>query len=259
MISGAPVNVERTLGVDAQDVVAARQDGNLYRYAGSGSTSLMPAELIGTQWTGLKAGFLADWNNDDALDIVAQWTDGRLSVYPGFAGRGGYGGAPISLGTGWKDWTLTVGSWRKSDARPSIVGYDPAGRLFHISNPSGTSLGARVQIGTGWAGLDIAQMDFDKDSNMDLLAKNSAGDLLLYRSNGSGALVQEAPGIVGTGWNVVNSYGAIRGFAGVGSTGILARTTGGDLRYYPVGQNRSWGSPTKVGTGWGRLRILAPA
>lgn len=257
VISGAPVNVEATLGVDTQDVVAARQDGNLYRYPGSGSTSLLPAELIGVQWTGLKAGFLTDWNKDGALDILAQWNDGRLSVYPGFKGRG-YG-APISLGTGWKDWTLTVGSWKKSDARPSIVGYDPSGRLFHISNPSGAGLGARVQIGTGWSGLSIIQVDFDKDSNMDLLAKNTAGELVLYRSNGSGSFVQEPANTVGVGWNVINSYGAIRGFAGAGSTGILARTTGGDLRYYPLGQKGSWGTPTRVGTDWGALKIFTPA
>ncbi|MNI90964.1 hypothetical protein D3C73_1485600 [compost metagenome] len=94
---------------------------------------------------------------------------------------------------------------------------------------------------------------------MDLLAKNAAGDLVLYRSTGSGTLIQEAPDTLGVGWNVINSFGAIRGFAGAGSSGILARTTGGDLRYYPVGQNRSWGTPTRIGTDWGGLRILAPA
>ncbi|MFE4197830.1 GH25 family lysozyme [Paenarthrobacter sp. NPDC056912] len=257
VISNAPINVDTTLGVDTADILAVRADGNLYRYPATGSASLQPAELIGTQWTALKAGFLTDWNGDGALDIVAQWTDGKLNVYPATAGN--RFGSPISLGTGWKDWTLTVGSWKKSDARPGIVGYDSAGRLFYINNPSGKALGTRVQIGTGWTGLDIAQMDFDKDSNRDLLAKTAGGDLRLYRSNGSGAFVQESPGLVGVGWNVISSFGSVDEFAGSGSTGIIARTTGGDLRYYPVGQNRAWGSPVSVGTGWNSLNILTPA
>ena len=257
LIGGAPVNVEATLGVDEPDVLAIRQDGNLYRYAGSGSGGLTSPELIGKQWTGLKAGFLTDWNGDGALDILAQWSDGRLTLYPGFKGAGF--GSPISLGTGWQDWTLTVGTWKKSDPRPSIVGYDPAGRLFQIGNPSGGALGTRTQIGTGWSGLDIVQMDFDKDSNADLLAKTASGDLMLYRSTGTGSFIPEAPATIGTGWNVINSFGAIRGFAGAGSTGIIGRTTGGELRYYPVGPNRAWGPTSVIGSGWTGLKILSPA
>ncbi|MCR1161293.1 lysozyme [Paenarthrobacter sp. UW852] len=257
LISGAPVDVASTLGVDAADVLAVRTDGNLYRYAATGSTSLLGAERIGTQWTGLKAGFLTDWNGDGALDILAQWSDGRLNVYPGLKGSGF--GSPISLGTGWKDWTLTVGSWKKSDALPGITGYDPSGRMFYISNPNGNGLGPRVQIGTGWGGLEILQMDFDKDSNADLLAKGSNGDLRLYRSNGSGSFIQESPSVIGVGWDAISSFGAVKGFAGTGTSGIIARTTTGDLRYYPVGQNRAWGQPSTVGTGWNGLTIFRPA
>jgi hypothetical protein len=102
-------------------------------------------------------------------------------------------------------------------------------------------------------------MDFDKDSNADLLAKNAQGDLKLYRSNGTGNFVQEAADVVGTGWNIISSFGAVRGFAGDGSSGVIARTTAGELRYYPVGSNRSWGTPSRIGTGWNTLTILAPA
>jgi len=102
-------------------------------------------------------------------------------------------------------------------------------------------------------------MDFDKDSNADLLAKTASGDLMLYRSTGTGSFIPEAPATIGTGWNVINSFGAIRGFAGAGSTGIIGRTTGGELRYYPVGQNRAWGPTSVIGSGWTGLKILSPA
>ncbi|MGR0159522.1 GH25 family lysozyme [Paenarthrobacter nitroguajacolicus] len=256
LVSGVSLDVETTLGIDQEDVLAVR-DANLYRYPGSGTTALLPEDLIGTGWSGLNAGFVTDWNGDGALDIVAQWSDGRLNVYPGRSGSGF--GSAISLGSNWKGWTLSVGTWKKADAYPGIVGYDTTGRLFYFSNPAGKTVGTGVSIGVGWTGLEIVQMDFDKDSNADLLAKNGAGDLKLYRSNGTGNLMPESPGLVGTGWNIISSFGAVRGFAGADTSGIIAKTTIGELRYYPVGSNRSWGSPTRIGTGWNGLTIFAPA
>ncbi|MFI2563236.1 GH25 family lysozyme [Paenarthrobacter sp. NPDC018779] len=257
LISGAPLDVESTLGIDEEDILAVRPDANLYRYPGTGTTALLPEDLVGTGWAGLQAGFVTDWNGDGALDIVAQWSDGRLSVYPGRSGSGF--SAPISLGSNWKNWTLTVGTWKKADANPSIVGYDANGRLYYFANPSGKTVSTGVSIGVGWSGLDIVQMDFDKDSNADLVAKTPTGDLKLYRSNGTGNFIAETPRVVGTGWDVISSFGAIRSFAGAGSTGIIGRTTGGELRYYPVGSNSTWGTPSRVGTGWNGLTILAPA
>lgn len=257
LISGAPLDVESTLGIDQEDVLAVRPDANLYRYPGTGTTALLPEDLIGTGWAGLKAGFVTDWNRDGALDIVAQWSDGRLNVYPGRTGSGF--GAPIALGSNWRDWTLTVGTWKKADAHPGIVGYDGSGRLYYFNNPSGRTVSTGVAIGAGWTGLAIVHMDFDKDSNADLLAKTGTGELKLYRSNGLGNFIQEAPAVVGTGWNVISSYGSVRGFAGAGSTGIIARTTSGELKYYPVGSNRTWGTVSRIGTGWNGLNILAPA
>ncbi|NWL28172.1 lysozyme [Paenarthrobacter ureafaciens] len=257
LISGAALDVETTQGLDEEDVLAVRPDANLYRYQGTGSTALSPQDLIGTGWSGLKAGFVTDWNKDGALDIVAQWSDGRLTVYPGRNGSGF--GDPISLGSNWKSWTLTVGSWKKADPYPGIVGYDATGRLHYFRNPGGKTVSTGVSIGIGWSGLDIAQLDFDKDSNADLLAKTPSGDLKLYRSNGAGAFVTEAPRVVGTGWDIISSYSGVRSFAGAGSTGIIARTTDGQLRYYPVGAKGSWGTPSRIGTGWNGLTIFSAA
>ncbi|MFP3527158.1 hypothetical protein SB912_32175, partial [Pantoea sp. SIMBA_072] len=80
-------------------------------------------------------------------------------------------------------WTLTVGTWKTTDGHPGIVGYDSTGRLFYFNNLSGGTVSAGIAIGVGWTGLDIVQMDFDKDSKPDLLAKTRTGDLKLYRSN----------------------------------------------------------------------------
>ncbi|MCU6480613.1 VCBS repeat-containing protein [Arthrobacter sp. A2-55] len=33
-----------------------------------------------------------------------------------------------------------------------------------------------MAIGTGWTGLGLTMFDFDKDGNLDLLAKNAAGE-----------------------------------------------------------------------------------
>ena len=235
LISGAALDVDSTLGIDSEDLLAVRPDANLYRYPGTGTTALLPRGP-GRDPAGpaLKAGFVTDWNGDGALDIVAQWSDGRLNVYPGKNGKGF--GTPFSLGSNWKGWTLTVGTWKKADAHPGIVGYDSTGRMYYFNNPSGKTVSNGVSIGTGWTGLDIVQMDFDKDSNPDLLAKTSTGDLKLYRSNGTGNFLAGAATLVGTGWNVISSFSAVRGFAGAGSTGIIARTTIGELGTTPWGE-----------------------
>ncbi|MCU6480614.1 hypothetical protein [Arthrobacter sp. A2-55] len=63
-------------------------------------------EVIGSGWTGLKTGFITDWNSDGIQDIVARTTDGHLDVYLG--STSGYL-PPISLGSNWQDWTLILG------------------------------------------------------------------------------------------------------------------------------------------------------
>ena len=195
---------------------------------------------------------MTDWNSDGVLDIVAQWKDGRLTYYPGKPGSG-FGPAQ-AIGTGWGSYNVTVGHWRNSDQFPGILAYDAAGTLWYYPNTAGSALSARIKAGTGWGGLYLTMTDFDQDGNQDLLAKRSDGNLLLYRSTGTGGFVSEARPAVGAGWNAINSITSVAGFT-TGSSGLMTRLTDGRLARYPFSRG-TWGARTIVGAGWGGYNIF---
>ncbi|WP_410556689.1 FG-GAP repeat domain-containing protein [Arthrobacter globiformis] len=236
----------------AADVVAAGPDGTLWNYPATGTGGLQTRVKIGVGWSGLAKGFVADWNSDGTFDIIAQWKDGRLSFYPGRA-TGGFAPAR-AIGTGWGSFHVTVGNWRNSDQHPGILAYDAAGTLWYYGNSAGASLSPRVKAGTGWGGLYLTMTDFDQDGSQDILAKRSDGNLVLYRSNGTGGFVSEARRTVGTGWNSINSITAVEGFT-TGSSGLIARLTDGRLAHYPFSHG-TWGARTIFGAGWSTYNLF---
>ena len=91
---------------------------------------------------------------------------------------------------------------------------------------------------------------------MDIVAQTPDGELWLYRSSGEGALLDAPPQIIGNGWHVMTGMLPTSGFAGANTTGIIGRTPEGDLRYYPMGDNLEWGTPTIVGRGWNGFTLF---
>ncbi|MBT2515825.1 VCBS repeat-containing protein [Streptomyces sp. ISL-90] len=227
-----------------------------YRATGSGSLSSEP-EVVGTGFSSLKSFFVTDWNNDDTQDLIKQWADGRLEYSQGDP-DGGYA-LPVQIGVGWQGLSITIGPWKTADAFPSIVAMNVAGDLYHFANPTGGSLEPGTLIGTGWSGLGITQIDFDQDGKQDILAKTADGALRLYRSNGAGAFITETRATVGTGWTIINSISPSHGFTGAGSTGLMARTTTGALKYYPIQAGGVWGTTVTLPQDWtGRLFAGVP-
>lgn len=237
------------------DLVAADSTGTLWNYPASYLNGFRPRARLGAGWAGLKAGFNTDWNADGYQDILAQWNDGRLTLYRGL--RGGGFQAPITLGRGWAAHEITVGVWLRGSRFPSVVAKDSAGTLWHYANTNGGSLSSlRVsRIGGGWQDLHIMQADWDRNGNQDLLAVKPNGQLVLYRSSGSGVFVNEARRVIGSGWRSLDSFAAVSGFQGPGSYGLRARSSTGQLLYYPMLGN-SWGKASTIGQGWQTYRIL---
>lgn len=254
LISGAALPSEPSQELNPADIISANPTFDLLRYRSTGSGALIDGEPIGTGWAGLRTGFVTDWDADGVQDLVAHWSDGRLSMYAG--AKGGGFSSPISLGSEWKGWTLAVGSWANSERFPALIGYDDQGRLFRFLNLGGRSVSEGTQIGIGWTGLGIVLADLDKDARTDIVAETPTGALRLYRSNGEGAFIDEPPKIIGSGWHVMTGMLPTSGFAGANTAGIMGRTEEGDLRYYPMGDNLVWGTPTIVGRGWNGFTLF---
>ncbi|MBT2519694.1 PKD domain-containing protein [Arthrobacter sp. ISL-28] len=235
------------------DIVAAGSDGVLWNYRADGGGGLQPPVSIGSGWSGLKNGFVTDWNQDGVFDLIAQWTDGRMSYYEGLAAGGLAAGETI--GSGWSNFQVTVGHWRTTDEYPSVVAYDAAGTLWHYPHTTGTTFGSRAKIGTGWSGLYTTMADYDQDGAQDILAKRSDGSLVLYRSTGAGSFQPGTPPVIGNGWNSINSITKLEGYQGPGSYGLMGRFTDGRLAYYPI-LNGTWGTRTMEGSGWGPYNIF---
>jgi len=236
------------------DVVAADAGGALWDYPATGTGSLGARKQIGQGWTGLRSINVIDWNADGVLDVVAQWTSGRVNVYLGVA-SGGFSAGPVLAASGWGGYQLTIGYWLSSSYFPQVLTRDDAGNLAIWRNSSGGVVSAGSKIGGGWSNLNLTMVDFDGDGNQDILAQDSAGTMREYRSNGSGSFVAETRPTVGTSWNQMTSVTVTFSFKGYAATGIMARTRDGYLRYYPVPGNSSWGASTVIGSSWGGFLI----
>ncbi len=197
---------------------------------------------------------MIDWNADGVLDLIAQWTAGRVAVYLGVA-AGGFSTGPVLASSGWGGYQLTVGYWLSGSYFPQILTRDDAGNLMFWRNSSGGGVGAASQIGNGWSNLNLTMVDFDGDGKEDILAQDAAGALRQYRSNGAGAFISEARRTIGSGWNQMTSVTVTFAFKGYAATGIMARTKDGTLKYFPVPGNSTWGASSVIGTGWGGFLI----
>ncbi|MDP9692716.1 UNVERIFIED_ORG: GH25 family lysozyme M1 (1,4-beta-N-acetylmuramidase) [Arthrobacter globiformis] len=231
------------------DVVAADASGILWDYPATGSATFRARKQIGQGWTNLRSINVIDWNADGVLDIVAQWKSGRVNVYVGVA-SGGFSTGPVLAESGWSNYQLTIGYWLNSSYYPHIITRDDAGMLRLWRNTSGSSVSAGTTLGQGWSGLNLTMIDFDGDGNQDILAQDLSGALRLYRSNGAGSFLTEVRKTVGSGWHKMTSVTVTTNFKGAGTNGLLARNTSGQLYYYPVPGNGTWGVSTALGAGW---------
>ncbi|GGC87255.1 hypothetical protein GCM10011512_12720 [Tersicoccus solisilvae] len=238
------------------DVVAADTAGNLWNYPATGRGTVSTRYRISTGWATARSVTVIDWNNDGVLDLLGQWRSGSLTVYPGKK-TGGFGAATYLIrGGGIAGAQLTVGYWIASSAYPQVLARNSNGTmtLWRWSN------GGLVQggsLGAGWTGFDTVMIDFDGDGLEDLLARHPrTGGLYVYRGNGTGGFLnRSAPRYVGGSWNIASSISVLSNFSGAGSMGLAVRVKGGNLRYYAVPGNGTWGSVSTFGTGWNSYNI----
>jgi GH25 family lysozyme M1 (1,4-beta-N-acetylmuramidase) len=236
------------------DVVAADSSGVLWDYPATGNGTFRTRKQIGVGWSGLRSINAIDWNADGVLDLIAQWKTGRVNIYLGIA-AGGFATGPVLAASGWGNYQLTVGYWFNSSYYPQIISRDDSGVLRLWQNNSGAGVSGGTTIGQGWGGLNLTMIDFDGDGNQDVLAQRPGGEMLLYRTNGSGAFIAEARRTIGSGWHNMTSVTVTTNFKGAGTNGLMARNTDGQLYYYPVPGNSAWGPVSAIGAGWNNYLI----
>ncbi len=137
------------------------------------------------------------------------------------------------------------------DGNPDVLVRTAEGRLLMYAGDGASGWSnAGVTIGSGWSVMDhvFRVGDFSGDRNPDVMARDEAGQLHLYRGDGAGGWI--GWGVVGSDWGRMTAIIGPGDFSGDGQVDVLARDAAGDLWLYPGDGAGGFGATTKVGEGW---------
>jgi hypothetical protein len=103
--------------------------------------------------------------------------------------------------------------------------------------------------------------NWNGDQNESVFARDSAGALFNYRTDGFGNFLGGAGEQIGSGWNQFNQIMVTNDWIGNGKPNLIGRKANGELWLYNSDGAGGWTNPhgTKIGTGWGVFNtILTP-
>ncbi|MFC9352441.1 CAP domain-containing protein [Arthrobacter sp. NPDC057013] len=217
----------------AGDIVSLDSAGQLINRPALGAGQFGPPETIGSGFAAARQVFVTDWDRDGVYDVLVQWSDGRLTLYPGQLAGGFL--PPVTLGqSGWAGMTLAVGGWCSTNRLPELLALDSDSNLWLYPNRGTGDLVQRTLIASGVDATRLAMADYDGDGFQDLLARQGDGNVLLYRGSGGPSPKAEARTLVASGWGDVTAVRALHGVTGAYSTGLVLQRTGqaGPVQYW---------------------------
>jgi hypothetical protein len=187
-------------------------------------------------------------------------TKGDLWLIPGIRSThdSAYYAPRHLVGGGWSGYTaLTSLAPQKSDASGDLVARDKSGVLWLYSdtrNPAGGYFGSRTRVGAGWNIYNTlaGTGDVTGDGKADLLARDTSGELWLYRGTGDPTRPFEPRIAVGPGWNTYTALTHAGDVTGDGKADLIARDSAGGLWLYPGSGKSSvpYARRVAVGPGW---------
>ncbi|MFG3494275.1 FG-GAP-like repeat-containing protein [Streptomyces sp. NPDC047928] len=195
-------------GDECNDTLGRRPNGELVRLSGDCHTGQIfspyqPVKVIGTgwnQWNVLMSP--GDMTGDGRPDLVVRRAStGDVYLY---ADNGaGALRAGRKIGAAWTSYRAVFGAGDLSgDGIADVLAVDRNNALWRYDGSATGGLRPRVAVyGTGWAqGRDafVGVGDLNKDGIVDLITRNTAGDLLRNYGNGSGGFRSTVR--IGTGW-----------------------------------------------------------
>jgi hypothetical protein len=150
-------------------------------------------------------------------------------------------------------WDPTCASPKTWDAQVNgtyvfnVRGTDAAGNVSALASRT-------VQIGTTVTAPTTRLQDFNSDGKADLVSRDTAGVLWLYRGNGTGGFLAKTK--IGTGWNSMTAIISTGDFNGDRKADVVARTSTGLLYLYKGNGAGGFSTKIQIGTGWNSFNSL---
>ncbi|MEV7674408.1 VCBS repeat-containing protein [Streptomyces sp. NPDC088752] len=213
-----------------EGMLARDKAGSLFWYNTLGTGLLSPRDQLGENGAALGAT-LFEVNSLDRDPI----SDTLQIFQGGLYGPNGY------LGNGWGSINLIAGPGDlNGDGTGDFVARDKSGVLWlYRSNYDGTALHKRLKVGGGWDAYTsiVGSGDYTADGLNDLVARDKAGTLWLYKGTGKESYPFGARTKIGSGWNSYAKLAAPGDITGDGKGDLVAVNSGGELfRYSGTGE-----------------------
>ncbi len=188
---------------DGKPDLAGITSGGELRYrrnlSTSGSVSFASsATLVTSGWSTVQHFFAGDFDGDGRTDLTGRDSD----TYYVWRLTGTAGSAPTvsttALGTGYGVYTRFASLLDYDrDGKVDIAGFAADGGLSvrrNTSTAGSPSVAASAYVSGGWNVVDVVlAADFDKDSAVDLVGRDTSGVLFVWQGTGRPGLVQFGP------------------------------------------------------------------
>ncbi|MFI8917322.1 FG-GAP repeat domain-containing protein [Streptomyces sp. NPDC053513] len=191
-------------------------------------------------------------------DLVARDATGGLWYYDRQYVTGKPYASRVKVGGGWNIYDQITGAGDLDrDGFMDLLARDKAGALW-LYQGTGSFTGARfktrVRVGAGWDAYNrlAGGADVTGDGRADLLARDKAGVLWLYRGTGSGTAPYATRTRVGAGWGAYDQLVVAGDLTDDGRADLLARDKAGVLWLYrgTGGAGAPFATRTRIGGGW---------
>ncbi len=235
------------------DVLTLNSKGQFTFQHGDG-TGKLSGTTSGSGWsTSAVAVPFGDLNGDRCNDVLVRMTDGSLRGYKPACGKAVTPTTSYTkLGTGFQAYkTLTTAGDLTGDGRADLLGWKAStGDLYLFAAKSDGTMAAGKKIRSHWTYTKVMGVgDLNGDGYGDLLAKDKSNELWRYNGTASGQFKERVLvfKVWGASYNVVVGVGDI---TGDGKADMVERDGSGNL-YRNNGDGKgSFGSRTKIATGW---------
>ncbi|MGW2472775.1 FG-GAP repeat domain-containing protein [Streptomyces sp. NPDC001665] len=225
------------------ELMARTKGGTLYWYyaKNNGKLSARIQASDSGGWAGANINFPSSLNSDGHADL--------LETYDGTLYNGG-----STLGGGWSGYTALVGPGDLSgDGKGDLLGRTKSGDLYLFKgNGLGTKLAARIKVGYGFNTYNkiVGAGDLSGDGIADVVARDTKGNLYLYKGTGSATKPLKARVKLGYGYNTYKQFVAPGDLDGDGKADLVGVDGKGDVYRYSSTGTGKIEKRVKIGYGW---------